>query len=72
LIEKRRHKKKGKQRSTGKGKAPRGPFFVKDPLSDLPREKVIPGLIELGKASKARFHDSLNKTLAVLQSAEPL
>ena len=71
-MKKSKHRKKDKQRVAWNRKVPRGPFFVKHPLSDVPQEKLIPGLIELGKASKVRSHDCLYKTLSVLESAEPL
>jgi hypothetical protein len=70
-MKKRTRKKKDRLRSAAKGK-PQGPFFFKHPLSELPREKLIPALIELGRSSKVRFHDSLERTLTLLQSAEPL
>lgn len=70
-MTKRKRRKKEKRRSRGKRKL-QGPVFFKDPLSDVPREELIPGLINVGKASEIRFHDSLQKTLTLLQSAEPL
>jgi hypothetical protein len=71
-MRKRKRKERGKRRAPPKKKAKGGPFYFKHPLTELPREKLIPALVEHAKASRARFQEHLGTILQTLRSAEPL
>ena len=61
-----------KRKRLRKRKDRRGPVFFKHPLSELPRDKVLPALIHYADASKAAFRETLEVVLKILRSSEPL
>lgn len=46
--------------------------FVKHPLSTLPREAVLKGLVEIGKTHKDEFPRRLEEVETILRSVDPL
>ena len=60
-------KRKGMQRPK-----PGGMVFMKHPLSTLPREAVLKGLVEIGKTHQDEFPNRLAAVESVLRSSDPL
>jgi len=68
----RKRKKGRKRRASPKKKPQGGAFFFKDPFSQIPRERLMPALVEHAKASKQKFQETLDSICTVLRSNEPL
>lgn len=49
-----------------------GPVFMQHPLSQIPRDIVLKGLVEIGKSHEEKFHILLNKVTDILRSKNPL
>ena len=54
------------------GDQEKGPVFFQHPFTGLPREKLVPALVEHAKLSRERYHSVLSEILDVLRSADPL
>jgi hypothetical protein len=61
-----------KLRSLGESSPPKGPVFFQHPLSTIPREKLIPGLVEYAKTSASDFKTHLDAVVEILCKVEPL
>ena len=71
-VSKRRPRKPlQKQKGTPPPKAG-GMVFMKHPLSTLPREAVLKGLLEIGKTHKDEFPRRLEEVETILRSIDPL
>ncbi len=71
-MRKRKNSGQGRRRSSRKRKVPTGPVFFEHPFARVPRERLIPILVEHAKRSKSRFRECVNETLAILSSNDPL
>jgi hypothetical protein len=69
---KRKRRQHGKRRRATKKRTDQGPVFFAHPLNDVPREQLIPNLVEVAKASDVRFHEALESALKILRSVDPL
>lgn len=49
-----------------------GMVFMKHPFSTMPREAVLKGLIEMGKAHQDEFPRRLEEVITILRSVDPL
>ena len=69
-VSKRRLKQSG--RITGAQAKSGGMVFMKDPFSNLPREAVLKGLVEIGKTHQDEFPARLSEVESILRSVDPL
>ena len=71
-ISKRRPKRPLRRQKEAKRTKPGGMVFMKHPLSTLPREAVIKGLVEIGKIHRDEFSNQLGAAETLLRSVDPL
>ena len=64
-------RKAGKRRPYSRHKNQRGPVLFKHPFADIPREQLIPALVEHAKTAKVNFQVNLDAVLGILRSYEP-
>lgn len=68
----KKHRKKKKRKSAEKRKNQADFFAIKFPFSEVPREKLIEGLIELGKSQQEKFDVNLAKVVGIIKSVDTL
>lgn len=62
MVANRKRKKSRKRRKLPRGKGHTGHVFSQHPFSDIPREMLLPTIIQHAKASKITFRESLDHT----------
>lgn len=71
-VSKHRLKKPVRRQKVVRQPKPGGMVFMKHPLSNLPREAVLKGLIEIGKNHQDEFPTRLGGVESILRSVDPL
>ncbi len=68
----KKHRKKKKRKSAKKRNNQADFFVAKLPFSEVPREKLIEGLIALGKSQQEKFDINLAKVVDIIKSVDAL
>lgn len=71
-VSKNRSKKSSKRKKEAVSDEHQEIVFMKNPLSNLPRDLLLEGLISFGAKQKIEFSDQLDKTISLIKSIDPL